>query len=197
MSAAWSSGSNHDGKVDGSTLTQASLLRPWIRYFTTIISAWRNLTSNKLKKSEAKFKRKTRKQGQLLCEFGFVLCTAPPSLSRDSRIKRRNQKSWSKQWLENEYCMYRNGSTISQVPTSFYGLSKHDDVVTILFPHKPPKIVSGPRQWSLGCNVFMGAAVSLNPILIILTFETLHNIFLYERAASSTSLIRQILHLWI
>ena len=56
----------HDRKVDGSTSTQASLLLPWIRCFMTIISAWWYLTSNKLRKSEAKFKRKTRKQVQLL-----------------------------------------------------------------------------------------------------------------------------------
>ena len=37
-------------------------------------SAWRNLTSSKLKKSEAKLQRKTQKQGQLLNEFGLVLC---------------------------------------------------------------------------------------------------------------------------
>ena len=67
MSAAWPSGlerrfhDGHDRKVDGSTPTQASLLRPWIRCFTTIISSWWNLTSRKLKKSEAKFKRKTQK----------------------------------------------------------------------------------------------------------------------------------------
>ena len=74
----------HDRKADGSTPTQASLLRPYIRCFTTIISAWWNLTSSKLKKSVAKFKRK---QGQLLSESGFVLCIAPPSLSCDRRIK--------------------------------------------------------------------------------------------------------------
>ena len=56
----WPSGSeccfydDHDRKVDGSTPTQASLLRTWIRCFRTIISAWRNLTSSKMKKSEAK-----------------------------------------------------------------------------------------------------------------------------------------------
>ena len=60
-SAAWPSGSEgrfydgHDRKVGGSTPTQASLLRLWIRRFNTIISAWWNLTSSKLKKSEAKF----------------------------------------------------------------------------------------------------------------------------------------------
>ena len=65
---AWPSGlerrfyDGHDHKVDGSTPTQASLLRPWIRCFTTIISAWRNLTSSKLKKLKTNFKRKTGKQ---------------------------------------------------------------------------------------------------------------------------------------
>ena len=38
-----------------------------------IISAWRNLPSSKLKKTEVKFKRKSRKQKQLLSESGFVL----------------------------------------------------------------------------------------------------------------------------
>ena len=91
--AGWSSGSDchfydsHDRKVDGSTSTQASMLRPWIRCFTTFISAWWNITSSQLKKSEAKFKRKIRKQGQLLSESEFVLCIAPSSLSRDRRIK--------------------------------------------------------------------------------------------------------------
>ena len=83
----------HDRKVNGSTLTQASFLRPWIRCFTTIIFAWRNLS--KLKKSEAKFKRKTRKQGKLLSESGFVLCIAPQSLSRDRRIKTKKSKKLS------------------------------------------------------------------------------------------------------
>ena len=76
----WPSGSErcfydgHDRKVDGSTPTLASLLRPRIRYFTTFIFAWWNLTSSKLKKSKARFKRKTRKQDQLLSESTFVLC---------------------------------------------------------------------------------------------------------------------------
>ena len=48
----------HDRKVDGSTPTQASLLTPWIRCFMAVISAWRNLTSSKLKNSNAKFKRR-------------------------------------------------------------------------------------------------------------------------------------------
>ena len=50
-------------------------------------SVWWNLASSNLKKSEAKFNRKTRKQKQLLSESGFVLSTAPPPLSRDRRIK--------------------------------------------------------------------------------------------------------------
>ena len=46
LSAAWPSGSErrfydgHDRNVNGSTLNLVSLLRPWIRCFTTIISAW-------------------------------------------------------------------------------------------------------------------------------------------------------------
>ena len=58
MSAAWRSGSerrfydDHDRKVDGSPPNLVLLLRPWIRCFTMIISAWWNLTSSKLMKSE-------------------------------------------------------------------------------------------------------------------------------------------------
>ena len=58
QSAAWRSGSerrfydDHDRKVNGSTPNLVSLLRPWIRCFTMIISAWWNLASSKLKKSE-------------------------------------------------------------------------------------------------------------------------------------------------
>ena len=57
-SAAWRSGSerrvydDHDRKVDGSPPNPVSLLRPWIRCFTMIISAWWNLASSILKKSE-------------------------------------------------------------------------------------------------------------------------------------------------
>ena len=58
LSAAWRSGSerrfydDHDRKVNGSTPNLVSLLRPWIRRFTMIISAWWSLASSKLKKSE-------------------------------------------------------------------------------------------------------------------------------------------------
>ena len=92
-SAAWPSGSerrfyySRDRKVDGSTPTQISLLRPWIRCLTIIISTSWNLTSSKSKKSEAKFKRKLGNKMELLSESGFVLRIAPPSLSRDRRIK--------------------------------------------------------------------------------------------------------------
>ena len=46
MSAAWRSGSerrfydDHGRKVDASPPNLVSLLRPWIRCFTMIISAW-------------------------------------------------------------------------------------------------------------------------------------------------------------
>ena len=52
-SAAWRSGSerrfydDHDRKVNGSPPNLVSLLRPWIRCFTTIISAWWSLASSK------------------------------------------------------------------------------------------------------------------------------------------------------
>ena len=58
FSAAWRSGlerrfyDDYDREVIGSTPNLVSLLRPWIRCFTMIISAWCNLTSSKLKKSE-------------------------------------------------------------------------------------------------------------------------------------------------
>ena len=93
LSAAWPSGSEghfYDGhvrKVGGSTPTQVLLLRRWTRCFTTIISAWWNLASSKLKKSEAKLNRNTRKQRQLLSESRFVLRIAPLSLSRGRRIQ--------------------------------------------------------------------------------------------------------------
>ena len=91
--AAWPSGSerrfyeSRDRKVDGSTPSQVLLLRPWTRCFTIIISIWWNVTSSKSKKSEAKFKRKLGNKIELLSESGFVLRIAPPSLSRDRRIK--------------------------------------------------------------------------------------------------------------
>ena len=118
LSAAWPSGSEcrfydgHDRKVDGSTTTQASLFRPWIRCFMAIISAWRNLTSSILK-SEAKFKRKNQKQGQLLSESGFVLCIAPESFSRDRRIKmKKSLSSRTVELFENPqhifYMLYTN-----------------------------------------------------------------------------------------
>ena len=77
----------NERKIDGSTLTQASSSRPWARFFPITISAWLNRTSSKLKKSEAKFNQKTRKQRQLLSESGFILRIVPPSLSRYRRIK--------------------------------------------------------------------------------------------------------------
>ena len=46
-----------------------------------------------IKKVRRKFKRKTWKQRQLLSESGFVLRIAPPSLSRDRRIKMKKNQS--------------------------------------------------------------------------------------------------------
>ena len=59
----------------------------------TVISARWSLTSSQLKKSEAKFKRKTRNQGLLLSESVFVLCIAPTSLSRDRKINMKKSES--------------------------------------------------------------------------------------------------------
>ena len=70
-----------------------SLLRPGIRCFTMIISAWWNLASSKLRKSEAKFNRKTWKQKQLLSESEFVVRISPPPLSRDRKIKMKKSSS--------------------------------------------------------------------------------------------------------
>ena len=50
-----------------------------------------------IKEVRRKFKRKTWKQRQLLSESGFVLRIAPPSLSRDRRIKMK--KSINLKWL--------------------------------------------------------------------------------------------------
>ena len=64
LSAAWHSGlerrfyDDHNRKVNCSTPNLVSLLRPWIRYFTMIISAWWNLASSKLKKSKENSTRK-------------------------------------------------------------------------------------------------------------------------------------------
>ena len=62
----------HDRKVDGSTPTQVSLLCPWKRRFTTIVSAWWNLTSSKLKKSEEKFERNPIKNSALSQYFELI-----------------------------------------------------------------------------------------------------------------------------
>ena len=97
---------DHDRNVDGSTSTQALLLRPWIRCYMAIISVRRNLTSGELKKLEAKFTRKKQKQGQLLSESEFVLCIASPSLSPVRRIKMK--KSPSSRTVE----MYENAQHI-------------------------------------------------------------------------------------
>ena len=96
LSAAWPIGSeghfydSHVHKVGGSTPTQASLLRPWTRCFTTIITAWWNLASSKLKTSETQKQNSTgtlrNKDNSNLRESRFVLGIAPLSLSRGRRI---------------------------------------------------------------------------------------------------------------
>ena len=65
-----------------------------------------------IKEVRRKFKRKTWKQRQLLSESGFVLRIAPPSLSRDRRIKmkksnyqeiKRNQVCWGVEGGQGSY----------------------------------------------------------------------------------------------
>ena len=119
-SAAWRSGverrfyDDHDRKVDGSTPSLVSLLLPRIRCFTIIISARWNLASSKSKKSEAKFKRKTRKKRQLLSEPGFVLSIAPPPLSRDRRIKMKKSNRIFAD-LKNAFLNQQNSENLEQL----------------------------------------------------------------------------------
>ena len=119
---AWRSGlqrrfyDRHDRNIDGSTPTQATLLRPRIRCFTVVIrrftisqwlwviSAWWNLSSSKLKKSEAKLDGKTRKPRELLGESGFILCIAPSLLSRVRRIE---MKKSNHGYIQNRTSIYR------------------------------------------------------------------------------------------
>ena len=140
ITAAWPSGwehrfyDGHDRKVDGLTLTQAWMLRPWIRCFMAIISAWRNLTSSKLKKSEAKFERKNQTHGQLLSESGFVPCIAPPSLSHDRRIKiKKSSSSRTVELFENAqhiFCMlfsnYKRSTVYSELIICCYNMDIKD-----------------------------------------------------------------------
>jgi len=63
------------------------LLRPWIRRFTKIISAWWLGTSSKFSGKKAKKQPENSKNGQLLSGCGFVQNNAPPSLSCDRKIK--------------------------------------------------------------------------------------------------------------
>ena len=73
--------------IVGSTGTLVSLLRPWIRRFTMIISAWWLRTSSKFMWEEVKGQPENLENGQLLSGCGFIQRIAPPSLSRERRIK--------------------------------------------------------------------------------------------------------------
>ena len=69
LSAAWRSGSerrfydDHNLKVHGSITNLVSLLGPWIRCFTMIISVWWNSASSKLKKSDENLSKKLVNKG--------------------------------------------------------------------------------------------------------------------------------------
>ena len=56
----------------GSTRTLVTLLRPWIRRFTMIISAWWLRTSSKFMWEEFIRQPENLENGQLLSECGFV-----------------------------------------------------------------------------------------------------------------------------
>ena len=62
----------------------ATLLCPWIRRFTMIISALWLRKSTKFRWKEAKRQPKNLENSEILC--GFVERMAPPSLSREIRI---------------------------------------------------------------------------------------------------------------
>ena len=76
-----------DRRIMSSTRTLVTLLRPWIRRFTIIISAWWLRTSSKFTWEEVKTstgklgKRSTPKRVQIRPKH------SAPSLSRDRRIK--------------------------------------------------------------------------------------------------------------
>ena len=71
----------------GSTRTLVPLLRPWIRRFAMIISAWWLWTSSKFMWEEFKGQPENSENGQLLSGCGFVQRITPPSISRERRIK--------------------------------------------------------------------------------------------------------------
>ena len=71
----------------GSTRTLVTSLRPWIRRFSMIISAWWLRTNGEFTWEEIKRKPENLKNGQLLSGCGFVQSITPPSLFRDRRIK--------------------------------------------------------------------------------------------------------------
>jgi len=79
------------------------LLRPWIRHFTMIISAWWLQTSSKFDCKEVKETSGKLWNGQLLSGYRFVQNIAPPSLSRDRRIKMEQNKTIT--WLKFFYIL--------------------------------------------------------------------------------------------
>ena len=61
-----------DLMIISSTRTLVTLLRPWIRRFTIIISAWWLRTSSKFMWEEVKRQPESLENGQLLSGCGFV-----------------------------------------------------------------------------------------------------------------------------
>ena len=78
VSAVWPRGlrrrfyDDSDHMIMSSTRTMVELLRPWIRRFTIIISAWWLRTSSKFMWEEVKRQQESLENGQLLSGCGFV-----------------------------------------------------------------------------------------------------------------------------
>ena len=82
----------------GSTRTLVTLLRPCIKRFTMIISAWLLRTRSKFACEEVKRQLENLENGRVLSGCGFVRKIAPPSLPREWRIKMRHSISQCQYW---------------------------------------------------------------------------------------------------
>jgi len=70
-----------------------TLLRPWIRHFTILISAWWLRTSSKLSGKKSKETTGKLGNGQFLSRYRFIQNIAPPSLSHGRRLKMQQNKT--------------------------------------------------------------------------------------------------------
>ena len=84
---------NPDRMIMGLTCTLVTLLRPWIKRLTMIISARWLRTSSKFMWKEVKRQQEKLENGLLLSGCGIIQRRGPPSLSRDRRIKMHHSSS--------------------------------------------------------------------------------------------------------